>query len=163
MLASTGIKGLGFGYAPFAVLTGDRPQLTTLADGVVVWLNAAVFSEAFTAVRDVMPDYNLEELKTLKVTVVPVEVDYEPVSRETIIGVYSIDIGIQKKLVKTDINGQVEDLDKFVTEIVDYLSFRDIPDPIGYWIGTKQVPAYDRDHLVEMLVYTSVVTVKYKG
>jgi len=153
MISAVGFKGLGLGYSPFAVITGDRPQVTTIADAVAVWLNAAVFSEAFTAVRDVMPDYTLEELKTLKVTVVPGEVEYQPISRDTNIGVYTIDIGIQKKMVKTVLNSQVDDLIVLASEIMDYLSFRNIPDPAAIWVGSKHTVVYDREHLMEMLVF----------
>ena len=48
-----------------------QAQIIELADAIVEQLNAHEFSETFTAERGYLPTFDLPDLNSLKVTVVP--------------------------------------------------------------------------------------------
>ena len=74
-----------------------------IADAVVAELNAApagTFDPVFTAVRRVLPEFDLAELAELKVTVVPKAVEITGATRSVGQFDFQVDIGVQKKLGK---------------------------------------------------------------
>lgn len=77
------------------------PVALDIADAVVAELAGApaeTFNQAFTPQRLVLPQFELAELKDLKVTVVPRSVEITNVSRAHSQHGIQIDIGIQKRL-----------------------------------------------------------------
>ena len=70
--------------------------ITHIADAVVAELNAATFSQPFTAGRHYQPLFDLADMKVLHVTVVPNGVTVQPVSRSEIQHDYKIDIAPRK-------------------------------------------------------------------
>ena len=136
-------------------------QAVTLADAVVTELNAGSFNQPFTAVRHLLPDYDLEDLATLHVTVLPRQLTLERLNRAFIKAAYVIDVGIQKK-IGADADSELPGLIQLVEEITDYLAGRALAAMAGaQWIANENDPLYDREHLSGRRVFTSVISATY--
>jgi len=145
--------------------------VTDIADAVATEINAApaspaTFSQTFTAVRRVVPAYELSELTDLKVTVVPKAVEISGSTRSASQYEITIDIGIQKKLPPGSEAGdeQVETLGTLVDQIAEYLRRRPLPGaPFAAWVSMTNDPVYSPEHLLEKRVFTSVLSVTYRA
>lgn len=140
---------------------------TDIADAVAAELNAApagTFSLAFTAVRRVFPEFELNELKNLTVSVVPKSVVVATQTRAMCYKDVSVDIGIQKKLDKSPgLDEDVSALGIVVDEITDYLRQRTLTSATyAVWVNIINEPIYSVEHLAENRVFTSVLTVMYR-
>ena len=138
-----------------------------IADAVVSELNGApaeAFSETFTAVRRVVPLYNISDLRELKVTVVPKKVEISSANRVASSYDCAIDIGIQKK-IGTDTDAEVAALSILVGEIVEYLLSKRKLTAANWAQFTKIAndPVYSAEHLAEDRVFFSIVTVNYQA
>lgn len=137
-----------------------------IADAVVAELNAAppdTFSQAFTAVRMVLPEFDLEDLAELKVTVVPKAVEITGATRSGSQYEIAVDVGIQKKLGQ-DLDTEVAALATLVEEISDYLCRRQLSQtPWAAWSAIRNEPVYAPEHLAAERVFTSVLTVSYRA
>ena len=137
-----------------------------IADAVVAELNAApagTFDPAFTALRRVLPEFDLPELAELKVTVVPKAVEINGSTRLTSQFDCQIDIGVQKKLGK-DLDTEVAELCGLVDGIAGYLRRRSLAAaPHAVWVRTRNDPVYAPEHLAEQRAFTSVLTVTYRS
>ena len=138
-----------------------------IADAVVAELNAApaeTFSEAYTAVRRAIPLYDIAELKSLTVTVVPKKVEIAAATRATSSYEFAIDIGIQKKIGK-DTDAEVTALSVIVGEIVDYLISKRKLTAASWaqFVRIANEPVYSPEHLAEDRVFFSIVTVSYSA
>lgn len=134
-----------------------------LADAVVTLLAAGSFSQAFTPVRRVLPDFNLPELATLRVTVVPKAVEITAATRSTHQYDLQVDIGIQKKL-GSDLDAEVAALVTLVDEIEAYLQSKALSGAAwATWMRTVNDPVYVMEHLKEKRAFTSVLTVTYRA
>ena len=69
-----------------------------IADAVVTELNGATLSLPLTAERHYRPIFDLKDMKTLHVTVVPKGVEVTPAGRSNNHYDYQIDVAVQKKL-----------------------------------------------------------------
>ena len=132
------------------------PVVTDIADAVVDALNGYSFSETFTAVRSFRPRYDLTELATLLVTVVPKSRTQEQLTRTSNREDIEIDVGIQKQ-VSTD-DGAVEDLMELADEIVDFMDRNEVGG--AKWMGMTNDPIYDPTYLTEKNVFFTVLTFK---
>ena len=142
--------------------------ITEIADAVTAELNAAApgtFTQSFTAVRKVLPFYELQDLAGLKVTVVPKAVEITGSTRSNSQYDFSIDIGIQKKLGSPSaLEAEVESLGAVVDQIAEYLRRRPLPGaPFAAWVSTINDPVYAPEHLLEKRVFTSVLTLTYRA
>ena len=141
-------------------------MVTDIADAVAAELNGAesgTFSETFTAERRVLPEFDLEDLADLMVSVVPKAVEITGASRSVCQYEISIDIGIQKK-IGTDLDAEVAALGTLVDEIADFLRRRTLDAMASVaWIAATNDPVYSPAHLAERRVFTSVLTVKYRA
>ncbi len=93
---------------------------TDIADAVAAELAGGTFSQPIDPLRRVLPEYELSDLKDLRVTVVPASIQIEGTSRALSQHDVRIDIGIQKKLGKT-IDAEVAQLCELVDEVVEFL------------------------------------------
>ena len=136
-----------------------------IADAVAAEINAAgtgTFSEAFVAVRKVLPVYELPDLAELKVTVVPKRVEISGATRAASQYEIAVDIGVQKKVGK-DLDTEVAALGTLVDEIADYLRRRPLSTaPFAVWINIVNEPVYAPEHLAAQRVFTSVLTITYR-
>lgn len=140
--------------------------VTDIADAVVVEINGApggTFSQTFTAVRKVLPLFELSELAELKVTVVPKSVTITGATRAASQYEITVDIGVQKKVGK-DIDTDLVALGTLVDEIADYLRYLPLANvPGAAWVSIANDPVWAPDHLAEQRVFTSVLTVTYRA
>lgn len=137
-----------------------------IADAVAAELNAApagTFNPAFTAVRRVLPEFDLTDLAELKVSVVPKSVGIAGSTRATSQYEIAVDIGVQKKLGK-DLDSEVAALSTLMDQIADYLRRRPLAAaPFASWVSISNEPVYAPEHLAEQRVFTSVLTVSYRA
>lgn len=137
-----------------------------IADAVAAELNAAppgTFSQSFTAQRRVLPEFDLEGLADLRVTVVPRSVEITGSTRSASQYDITVDIGVQRKLGK-DLDAEVAALSSLVDAIRDYLRRRPLVSlPWATWVSIANEPVYSPEHLAEQRVFTSVLTVTYRA
>ncbi|HBR20294.1 MAG: hypothetical protein UV78_C0006G0021 [Parcubacteria group bacterium GW2011_GWA2_43_17] len=138
-------------------------DIIQIADALAAKLITGTFSQSFTPVRTVFPNFELKELAALKVTIVPRSVDSSIVTRVSEQDDYVIDIGVQKKLTD-NFEAEIEALISFVTEIKDFLKLKHLTmtTRVAMWINTKIDPIYSREHIAGDNVFTSVITVTYR-
>ncbi len=142
-----------------------------IADAVVAELNAAppgTFDPAFTAVRRVLPVFELAEMTDLHVSVVPRSVEIAGATRSMSQHDVQIDIGIQQKLTADggDLDQQVPVLCGLVDQIAGYLTRRvlqaDPGVPGAVWVRLANDPVYAPEHLSQLRQFTSVLTLTYR-
>lgn len=132
-----------------------------LSDAVVSDLNAASFSQSFTAERHYLPLYDLKALKTLRVTVVPSGNAIEARARRTAQHDVAIDIAIQQKVAGTD-NAAIDPLMTLTEEIADHFRFKRLASPDAMWVKTENEPVYAQEHLDQYRVFTSLLTLTFR-
>ena len=76
--------------------------ITDIADAVTTSLNAGTFIEDFTAERLHQPSFELPELQTLRVSVVPKSVEIRNATRQHSFFDCAVDVGIQQKIDDDD-------------------------------------------------------------
>jgi hypothetical protein len=136
--------------------------VSDIADAVVASLNAASFSQAFTAQRKYLPAVELADLVTLHVTVVPRAVAITTATRDSSYFDCTIDVGIQKK-VDPDENGELDALVNLAEEVVDHLRMRKLDTmPQTAWMSITHEPVFAPEHLDQERAFTSVVSVTYR-
>jgi len=131
-----------------------------MADAIVADLKTGTFSEPLTVHRRVLPEYELAELKTLTITVVPKSVQIANVTRQSTSFEVAIDIGIQQKIGK-DIDDEVLRLSGIVSEIVTFLNRRSLPTLKAQFKTIANEPVYAPEMLSEKRLFLSVLTVTY--
>lgn len=137
--------------------------LLDVADAVTAEITAPMetFSEDFTPVRKVLPDFGIDELKTLHVTVVPHGDEIANLSRTQTLHTVQVDIGVQMRL-GPDIDTEIEGLLDLVEEIAAYLRGRRLASlSAAYWQRAAYQPVYSHEHLTQDRVFTSILTVTY--
>jgi hypothetical protein len=132
-----------------------------LAEKIVQTLNSGSFALPFTTVRTLFPFYELKDLSTLRVTVVPKSVNITTASRSSSEFDYQVDIAIQKA-VKSPDDSEVTALTELALAIAK--SFRNkIYQDIGAVCFKQSIdPLYSVEHIQPPSVFTSVVTLNFK-
>ena len=134
-----------------------------IADAVVAELASGSFSQAIAPQRMVLPEFGLEDLAELRVTVVPKAVEITGSTRSVSQYDVQVDVGVQKKLGK-DLDAEVPALCELVDEIAAFLKRRALAaTPYAAWVRSANEPIYAADHLAEQRVFTSVLTVTYRA
>ncbi len=138
--------------------------ITSIADAVTDRLNAGSFSQAFTAERHYQPQFDLADLETLRVSVVPRSLSISGSSRRQSQYDALIDIGIQKRLIADgDEKAQVDALLDLVEEIADHLRFERLATmPEAVWVGLAHEPVIAAEHLEQHRQFTSLLTATYR-
>jgi hypothetical protein len=131
-------------------------QITDIADAVVAALNGQTFSQPVTAERAYRAAFDLQEMKDLRVTVVPKGLELITAGRGVAQSDVQIDIGVQKKLTTGD-DVEIDELMGLVQEIVEFVrATRQFGDAV--WVKTENTPIYSQEHLGELRQFTSVLT-----
>jgi hypothetical protein len=134
--------------------------ITDIADAVTTSLNAATFSEDFTAERLHQPSFELTELQSLHVSVVPKALEIRNASRQHSFWDCTIDVGIQQKV---DDDARVDELVAFAEEIANHLRLKRLADyPLAAWMAIEHDPVVASEHLDQHRQLTSVLTVTYR-
>ena len=154
--------------------------ITAIADAVVTLLNESeVLPEGVTAERHYVPTFELKDMDTLHVSVVPRGVAIQPLGRTTFQHDVQIDIGIQQRFPPAPGsdpgNGpgseteQVDALMGQVEQIANALRGKRLPPlpdsglPGGaMWVRTQNEPIYLPEHLAQPRQFTSVLTLTYR-
>ena len=134
--------------------------LIDISDTVAAELNAAELSQAFTAKVNLKPEFELKDLKSLKVTVVPKSLKFSGATRQESVKEVQIDIGVQKKTADPD---QLAELLQLVEDIAGVFDRKRLTGfPKAVCIGIENEPIYDPEHLRQYRQLTSVITLKFR-
>ncbi len=137
-------------------------KITDIAKAVKNELNSGEFSQAFTAERHYQPVFELKDMKTLHVTVVPKDVELQLATRNTSQHDCRVDVAIQKKLETTDL-AEIDELMGLVEEIISFLAKRKLASaPNALWIKTVNEPIYAAEHMEQFRQFTSILTLTYR-
>jgi len=144
-------------------------QSTTIqiADAMVAALNGATLSQSFTAKRHYLPEFDLKEMETLHVSVVPAELDEEIADRSRDHAEYKIHIAVQKRVAKQAPPGldtaAIDSLMRLVEEIDDLFRHKPLAGfEQAHWVKTENKPIYDPNHLKEHSQFTSLLAFTYR-
>jgi len=139
--------------------------IVDIADAVVAELNGHTFSQSVTAQRLYRPVFDLADMKTLHVSVVPKGVEMQGASRTLVQHDYQIDVGVQKKLPTNPSgdNAEIDVLMALVEEIADFFRQRRLQTlPNVVWVQTQNLPIYSLEHLEQLRQFTSVLTLTFR-
>ena len=135
----------------------------TLADEVVEALNDETFSQSFTAARLTVPMFTLQELASLKVSVVPRGRAKEIETRGVNAVQHKLELGFQKRLTNVNDPSESDPMDLLVEQVEDFL--------LGTQINGKTCVAIEhiladdslfaKEHIYADKVYTAVVEVTF--
>lgn len=134
--------------------------IVELADAIVARLNSVQFSRPFTAARHYRPLFDLNDLETLQVSVVPKGMTFALESRSSVSVDLALDVGVQKR-IDPERQEEIDELVNLVEELGEVLK-RDVDSPAAVWLSLANEPIYAPDHLADRRVFTSVLTVKYR-
>ncbi len=146
-------------------------EIIKIADAVVTELGGGGFAPPYICRRLYLPRFDLKEMDTLHVTVVPKGITAQPGSRSLSQCDYAIDLAIQKRLAPLTTNEpledkEIEELDALMDQvelIADHLRFRTLAEyPDAAWVKVDNDPVYSVEHLEQMRQFTSVLTVTYR-
>ncbi len=137
-------------------------QAVAIADAMVAVLNGATLSQPLTAKRYYLPEFELKEMDTLHVSVVPAELDEEIADRSRDRSEYKIHVAVQKRVAKQGSPGidsdAIDELMALVQEIDDLLRHKPLA---GYeqahWMKTENKPIYDPKQLKENGLFVSLL------
>lgn len=136
--------------------------LTDIADAVASELNAhpETFSQPFTAQRLNLPEFDLSEMDSLHVTVVPKAVKETRISRSAVQEDFLIDVGVMKRF-----ENQV-DQDAMLALVEQFKKFfrgrRLSQYPSAAYVGAENDPPYDPTHLSKLRQFTGVITLTFR-
>ena len=136
--------------------------IVQLADAVVADLNAASFSQPFTAQRSYLPRWKLEELATIRVTVVPKDDVGERASRAQWQEDYQLDVAIQQRLGANE-TAQMDALVLLGQELADYFKSRNPAGDLATLVAVAFAPLFDPDHLEKHKTLTTVLNLTFRG
>jgi hypothetical protein len=135
--------------------------VVTIADAVVAVLNAGGFDLPFTAERAYTPGYTLEQLATLRVSVVPRGWTIAGRSRQEDQFTYTIDVAVQQRVDGS--NAEVDGLMALVEALADRFRRQRLPNlPEARCVGVSSDPIYAAEHLLESRVFTAVLTLSFQ-
>jgi hypothetical protein len=116
------------------------------------------------AVRAYRPEFDLTELKTLRVSVVPKAIEITNLGRRANQHDVSVDVGIQQKVDPAD-TAALDALMDQVQKISEQLRLGRLDLPGGgsaIWGKTENDPIYSPEHLETKQVFTSVLTFTFR-
>lgn len=138
------------------------PLITVVADAVVAELNGQSFSLPFTAQRHYQPRYELSDLKTLHVTVIPNGLTTGNLGRGGTQREVAIDIAVQQKL-SNETNTGLDPLLALAEEIAESFQPKRLTAyPNAIWSKTEFRAIFSTEHLQQNRQFTSVMTVTFK-
>jgi len=138
------------------------PVITDIADAIVAELNGTAFVPPVTAERHYVPQFELPEMQSLHVTVVPKAAVLGMADRTRSQSDYSVDIAVQQKFETGD-NAELDPLLSLVEQIADHFRGRRLDSyPDAAWLRTEQTVLYAPEHMHELRQFTSVLTLTYR-
>ena len=136
--------------------------ITDIAEAVKDELNAGSFSQPFTAERHYRPLFELPEMKTLHVTVVPRGVTSEAAGRGAVQRDYEIDVAVQKKFDEGD-NPEIDEFMTLAEEVGGHFHRRRLAaQPGAACVKVENVPVWSQEHMEQFRQFTSVLTLTFR-
>ena len=139
--------------------------IISVADAIVAELGTApadTFNQAFTAARHYRPQFDLAELRTLRVSVVPKGITITSLGRNSNQHDINVDVAVQKKVDADDLE-VLDGLMLLTEQIANFFRLRRLSKmPEAIWIKTENVPVYSPEHLETKQVFTSVLTLTFR-
>lgn len=109
------------------------------------------------------PAFLLEDLKDLRVSVVPRTVGISAASRDSSAFECVVDVGVQKKLPAENEQSEIDGLLDLVEELTDHLRLKRLPDaPDAAWVSIAHEPVVSGESLEQHRVFTSVLSTTYR-
>ena len=138
------------------------PLITQIADAITTELNGHAFSLPFTAERHYLPMFELPEMKTLHVTVVPKGLTVTQIARSKAAYDAQIDVAVQRKFDAGDAP-ELDPLLNLVEEIAEFFRFKMLPGPLrASWIKTEHPAIYAPEHMDQLRQFTSLLTFTFR-
>ena len=136
--------------------------IANIAAAVVSELNAGTFSQAFTSVRAYLPIYDLKDMTTLRVSVVPKAIIDGDASRGSSDERYQIDVAVQKKVDPADLSA-VDALITLAEEIRTFFERRFLTAlPTVHCVERANDPIYSSEHMNQYRQFTSLITLTFR-
>jgi hypothetical protein len=141
-------------------------MITEITEAVVTALNtyaSGIDPVPFVAIRKYVPQFELADLKTLRVVVVPISNESTPATRGKMENDVTVSIGVMKKL-----EGETEsDIDPLVLLAENIATFLDKQDLVSgdmkiMWLSSEHKPIYSAQEIQNKKVFTSVIAVTYR-
>jgi len=140
-------------------------QIVWIAKAVVNAINAATLSQPVDAKRYYLPEFDLKEMDSLHVSVVPAELDEEVADRSRDRAEYKIHVAVQKRVSRRDPPGfdaeAIDALMHLVEEIADVFRHK-VLSPGVTWAKTENKPIYDPKQLKEHGLFTSLLELTFR-
>lgn len=132
-----------------------------IADSVVAELNGHSFSQPVTAVRHYAPQFELAEMTTLHVTVVPKGISSTSLDRSRDAFDYQLDLAVQQKVDPSNL--PLDALMTLTEEIAEHFRTGSLTSfPAARCTEVTNEPVFAPEHLVELGQFTSVITLTFK-
>lgn len=137
-----------------------QAKIIEIADAMVAELNAATFTQSFTAERGYHPVLELPDLKVLKVSIIPKTKTAAAGTRSASQNDYQIDLAVQKKL-GAEAKAESDALMLLVQEITDHLRGKRLAGVA--WLSSQNDPIFVPEHMEQFRQFTSVLTLTYRA
>lgn len=137
--------------------------IVDIAEAVVAEINdAGVLPGGVLAQRHYVPTFELKDMDTLHVSVVPRAVAIQPMGRAYCQHDVQIDIGIQQRF-QDDQQITIDALMQQVEQISDLLRAKRLAQlPGAVWLRSQNDPIYAPEHMDQLRQFTSVLTLTYR-
>ena len=136
--------------------------IADIADAVKDELNGHEIRQVFDATRVYVPVFDLPDMKTLHVTVVPKAMAVQRASRSQNQHDYQIDVAVQKKLTAAD-DAEIDPLMTLVEEIAEFLAGQRLATyQTAVCVDVANEPIYSPEHMEQLRQFTSVLTLTYR-
>jgi len=133
-----------------------------IADSVTAKLNAAELSQVFTAERLYVPDFDLQDMRELRVSVVPRELTILAHDRTTSKYNARIDVAVQRKFEQGS-NVEIDPLVALVEEIADLFRLKRLESmPEARCIQVEHPVIYSAEHWEQLRQFTSLLTLTFQ-
>jgi hypothetical protein len=137
----------------------DHP-IIDVATALATWLAAQTFSATIAVARRSVVRFDLPDLATCQVSVVPADWEETVLGRRACKRSFLIDVAVQQKVDADDLT-VTDALMGLVWEIEQAMKFlRLTTTPAAQWIGVAKVPGseagYAPQHLAELRTFTSI-------
>ena len=133
-----------------------------IADSVTAQLNAAQLSQPFHAQRLYVPDFDLEDMRELRVSVVPRELAILAHDRTTSKYNARIDVAVQRKF-DSGTNTEIDPLVVLIEEIGDLFRLKRLDSmPEARCIQVEHPVIYSHEHWEQFRQFTSLLTLTFQ-
>ena len=137
--------------------------IVAIADALTAHINAGSFGQPVNAVRLYQPAFTLEDLKELRVSVVPRTTAITAATRDSSTFECVLDVGVQQKLPAENEIEVIDSLLKLVEAIADHVRLKRLPDATeAAWVSIGHEPVVSPEALEQHRTFTSVLSVTYR-